>query len=184
MKLKHPCVGLVQSASIWGKTKEMLILPKVMKAMPNVTFYWAGDGRYKDKVLPELQKCENFEWLSNLEYPQKVRQFLTEIDVYALCSGLDMTPISLLEAQLLGKPVVATDIGGISETIRDNETGFLVKQGDYNDWVDKLSNLINDEKFKTKMKKAGPEFVEENFSWENTVKKLINYFEKNSNNTY
>ncbi len=178
MKLKHPCVGLVQAAGIWGKTKEMLILPKVMKAMPDVTFYWAGDGQYKNKVLPELQKCDNFEWLGKIEYPKKIREFLTEIDVYALFSGLDMTPLSLLEAQLLGKPVIATDVGGISETMENEKTGILVKQGNYNDWIIKLSNLINNEKSKIEMNKAGPDFVNENFNWKNTIKELIIFFEK------
>ena len=48
MKLKHPCVGLLQSAVIFEKAKEMLTLEQVLKALPNVTFYWVGDGPYKD----------------------------------------------------------------------------------------------------------------------------------------
>ena len=44
MKLKHPCVGIFQSATIWDKTKELLILPKILEKMPNVHFYLAGDG--------------------------------------------------------------------------------------------------------------------------------------------
>ena len=51
MKLQHPCVGLVQSASIWGKTRELLILPKILEAMPNVMFYWVGDGAYANLSL-------------------------------------------------------------------------------------------------------------------------------------
>ena len=54
MKLKHPCVGLLQGAVIWGKAQEMLILEKVLKEMPDVTFYWVGDGPYRDKILPIL----------------------------------------------------------------------------------------------------------------------------------
>jgi len=37
--LNHPCVGLLQDAKIWGKTQEMFVLEKVLKYMPNVTFY-------------------------------------------------------------------------------------------------------------------------------------------------
>jgi len=39
MKLKHPCVGFLQGAEIWEKTKEMLLLPDIMKNMPEVNFY-------------------------------------------------------------------------------------------------------------------------------------------------
>jgi len=169
MNLKHPCVGLVQAANIWGKTQEMLILPKVLEAMPDVTFYWAGDGPYRDKILPQLEKYTNFKWLGSLEYPDKVRQFLTEIDVYALISGLDMTPVSLLEAQLMKKPVVASNVGGVSETMRDTETGFLVAQGDYQDWIGKLGMLIEDEKKRSELGILGSEFVKENFSWEKNI---------------
>ena len=90
MKLKHPCVGLLQGAVIWGKAQEMLILENVLRSMPNITFYWVGDGPYRDKILPILEKYENFKWLGPLQYPDKVREYLSEIDIYALISGLDM----------------------------------------------------------------------------------------------
>ena len=51
MNLKHPCVGLLQRASWWGKTSEMLILKKVLEKMPDVSFYWAGDGPLRERVL-------------------------------------------------------------------------------------------------------------------------------------
>jgi len=59
MKLKHPCVGLVQGAVIFEKTKELLTLTKVLEKMPDVTFYWVGDGPYRDDVLPTLEKFDN-----------------------------------------------------------------------------------------------------------------------------
>ena len=54
MKLKHPCVGLLQRSNWWGKTSEMLILKKVLEKMPDVNFYWAGDGPLRDRILSEL----------------------------------------------------------------------------------------------------------------------------------
>ena len=51
IELEHPAVGLVQDANWWGKTKEMLVLENVLKSMPDVHFYWAGDGQYKEKIL-------------------------------------------------------------------------------------------------------------------------------------
>ena len=166
LKLKHPCVGLVQTANIWGKTKEMLLLPKILEAMPDVTFYWVGDGPYRDKILPTLAKCDNFKWLGKLEYPEKVRQFLTEIDVYALITGLDMTPKSLLEAQLMEKPVVATNVGGIPEIMKNNETGYLVEEGNHLEWIEKLNELLKDENKRKQFGTAGRSFVKENFSIE------------------
>jgi glycosyltransferase involved in cell wall biosynthesis len=126
MKLNHPCIGLIQSANIWEKTKEILLLTKIMNKFPQITFYWVGDGPYRNEVLPKLEKFDNFTWLGSLEYPNEVRKFLSEIDVYALISGIDMSPLTLLEAQLMEKPVIATNVGGIPELMIDGKTGFLI----------------------------------------------------------
>jgi len=175
MKLKHPCVGLLQTANIWGKTKEMLLLPKILEAMPDVNFYWAGDGPYRDKILPILEKYDNFKWLGSLEYPNKVREFLTEIDVYALVSGLDMTPNSLLQAQLMKKPVIATNVGGIPEVMVNNETGYLVELGHHEMWIEKISNLITNQQQAKKMGNSGSIFVMNNFSWELAAKNFQSF---------
>jgi len=173
MKLKHPCVGLLQGAWIWGKTKEMLTLSKVLEALPEVTFYWVGDGPYREQVISVLGKYDNFKWLGRLEYPDKVREFLSSIDVYALVSGMDLAPLTLKEAQLMEKPVVATDVGGIPEMMADKTTGFLVKEGDYNGWIEKISFLINDSKSAKEMGLRGRKFVENNFSWDLIAKRFL-----------
>ena len=166
MKLKHPCVGLLQGAVIFEKTKELLTLTKVLEKMPDVTFYWAGDGPYRDDVLPILEKFDNFQWLGALEYPDKVRDFLTEIDVYALLSGIDMSPLTLLEAQLMEKPVIATNVGGIPELMKDGETGFLVTKNNPEELAEKISILVNDNKKSESMSKKGKDFVSTNFNWD------------------
>ena len=179
MNLKHPCVGLVQRATIWGKAQEMLVLKDVLEKMPDVMFYWAGDGPYREKTLAELEKYDNFKWLGNLEYPDKVREFLTEIDVYALVSGIDMSPLTLQEAQLMKKPVVATNVGGIPEIMKENETGFLVEKGNSKEWIEKLSLLISDEQKRKIMGENGRKFIEENFSWNKIAKEFLKILEKN-----
>ena len=178
MTLKHPCVGLLQGAVIWGKAQEMFVLENVLKSMPDVTFYWAGDGPHRDKILSVLGKYDNFKWLGSLQYPDKVREYLTEIDVYALVSGIDMSPLTLQEAQLMKKPVVATNVGGIPELMKNNETGFLVEKGDVNEWIEKLSLLINDKEKRKTMGEAGRKFVEKNFNWNKIAKEFLDILDK------
>ena len=181
MKLKHPCIGIVQSSTIWGKTKELLILPKVMEKFPNVMFYWVGDGPYRDKILPILEKYKNFQWLGKLDYPEKVRQFLSEIDIYALISGLDMSPLTLQEAQLMEKPVIATDVGGIPELMKDKETGYLVRKGDADDLIEKINLLLDETVDRKKMGNRGKEFVSKKFSWDIITKQFIELMKNYSN---
>ena len=88
-----------------------------------------------------LIKFDNFHWLGPLSYPDKVREFLSEIDIYAIITGMDTTPLSLKEAQLMQVPVIGTDVGGISETMKDGETGFLVREGEYKNMSRKNLNV-------------------------------------------
>jgi glycosyltransferase involved in cell wall biosynthesis len=182
MNLKHPCVGLLQDANIWEKTKEMLTLAKVLEAMPNVMFYWAGDGPYRDQILPVLKKYDNFKWLGSLQYPDQVRQFLTEIDVYALVSGIDMSPLTLQEAQLMQKPVVATNVGGIPELMQNNETGFLVEKQNPDKIIDSLSILVNNDDQQKQMGIVGRSFIEENFSWNIIAKRFLDVLNSHLDN--
>ena len=180
MELKHPCVGILQSATIWEKTKELMILPEVLKKMPDVHFYWAGDGVYRDKILPLLEKYENFHWLGSLEYPNKVREFLTEVDVYALISGIDMSPLTLQEAQLMEKPVIATNVGGIPELMKDGETGLLIEKNNSNELFEKLSMLLNNLENANQMGVKGKEFVKSNFNWEKICNDFLNHLKKHN----
>ena len=162
----------------------MLVLKKVLKKMPEITFYWAGDGPYREQITTELKKFDNFHWLGRLDYPDKVREFLTEIDVYALVSGMDLAPLTLKEAQLMKKPVVATNAGGIPEMMIDGKTGFLVEEGDYDGWIKHLSNVINDKILSKKLGDGGQKFVNDTFNWEkiaqNFVVVLNNYVNEKS----
>jgi len=173
MELKHPCVGLLQGATIWGKTRELLLLKKIIPALPEVTFYWVGDGPYTNQILTELENFKNFKWIGSLDYPEKVREYLSGLDIYALISGIDMSPLTLQEAQLMKKPVVATNVGGVSELMIDNETGFLVQKGNAEEWIEKLSLLVNDEHKRETMGNAGRKFVEDNFSWDKIAKEFF-----------
>jgi len=178
MNLKHPCVGLIQKANIWEKTKEMLILPEILKKFPNVHFYWVGNGKYSDEIISVLGDYKNFHWLGSLTYPEKIRDFISEIDIFALFSGLDMTPLSILEASLMCKPVIATEIGGIPETIKNKETGFLVEKGNHEQWVTFLQFLLENPDKAKMMGEQGRKFVLENFNLELMAKNLISCCEK------
>jgi glycosyltransferase involved in cell wall biosynthesis len=184
MDLRHPCIGLVQSANIWEKTKEMLLLTKIMNKFPQITFYWVGDGPYRNEVLPKLEKFKNFKWLGSLDYPNKIRQFLSEIDAYALITGIDMSPLTLLEAQLMKKPVIATNVGGIPELMNNGKTGFLIEKNNSSDLQEKILFILK-EISTQKMGSEGKKFVIENFDWEIIAKKfkfILEQHLKNSKN--
>ena len=177
-KLIHPCVGLVQGFNIWGKTRELNTLRSVMRKLPNVTFYLAGDGIYRDKIIPKLKKFKNFVWMGNLEYPNEVKKFFSSIDVYLLLSGLEGLGQSIIESMLMKKPVIASNIGGIPEIVIDGETGFLVNLGDSDQIVHLINDLLSKPELVKEITAKAEENVKMNYSWEFLAKEFSDILEK------
>ena len=86
--------------------------------------------------------------------------------------------IVYLEANYYKVPVIGTATGGISEAIIDGETGFLIKQNDIKDLVDKIIFLYNNELKRKEMGENGFNRVIRDFKWENLIQNYINLIRK------
>ena len=179
-KLKHPCVGLLQGLNVWGKTKELLLLDKVMKELPEVTFYLAGTGIYENRIIPKLNKNKNFIWLKHINYSNEVKEFLSEIDVYLLLSGLEGLGQTIIESLLMKRPTIASNVGGIPELIKDNETGFLVQNGSEEEIVSKISKILANSDLSERISTNGHAFVKKEFSWQNIAEKFVSILKAQS----
>jgi len=76
-----------------------------------------------------------------------------------------------VEAMASGRPVVASDIGGLADSVVDGETGFLVPPGDARALADKLRMLLDDAELRAEMGKRGRAHVEHNFYWPRIIEK-------------
>ena len=161
-----------------GENKRNAYFAKILQAYPEITFYWAGDGEYKKQILSKLEQFKNFIPLGNISYPDEVKKYVSDIDIFALISGMDSFGQAILEGSLLKKPVLATNVGGIPEIVIHGKTGFLINEGDYEDWIDKIGLLINDQEKCKEMGEHGRKFVEDNFSWKVIVKKFLGDLKK------
>jgi len=97
----------------------------------------AGDGPHMGK-LKEMLDSSNVKNIVLKGFVHDVDQFLEELDVFVLPSKFESFPLSILEAMSVGLPIIATDSGGVSEMVKTNYNGFLIK---YNDDYS-LSNAI------------------------------------------
>ena len=84
-----------------------------------------------------------------------VPDILAETDVFVLASKTETLPISILEAMRAGLPVVASDVGGVSEEVVDGETGLLVAPGSVEELSTALGSLLADKKMRIAMGRAG-----------------------------
>jgi glycosyltransferase involved in cell wall biosynthesis len=103
---------------------------------------------------------------------QNIQNVLEGMDIVVLTSLNEGTPLSLIEAQLCGKPVVAPDVGGISDTMVDGETGFLLKGHDVREFAGAIERLVNDEQLRDQMGEKGRQFASSSFSKEKEVERM------------
>lgn len=96
-------------------------------------------------------------------------------DIVVLVSdSVETFPLSFLEAQSCGKPVVGMNVGGVAETFAPGLSGYLIDQGDETAMAHVLRDLSSDRARCRQMGFAGREFVEANF----TVERMVGEYER------
>ncbi len=148
---------------------------KILKehAVQNTAFFIIGDGDlkmeleqyfekahvpYSEKEISDENRVVFTSWLTNIP------EVMSGLDIVVLTSLNEGTPLSLIEAQAYGKPVVATNVGGVSDTLIKNVTGFCIEKNDLNEFVSKVFLLVNDAAKRIEMGEAGAKFINQKFS--------------------
>jgi glycosyltransferase involved in cell wall biosynthesis len=100
---------------------------------------------------------------------QNVWPYLDGADLFVLSSLSEGVSITLLEAMAAGLPIVATDVGGNREVVRNSVTGLLVPVGDHLALAERMVELLEDRPRAHRMGDAGRERVESDFNISRTV---------------
>jgi len=98
-------------------------------------------------------------------------------DIFVLPSYGEGMPMTILEAMSYAIPVIATNVGGIPELIKDGETGYLIEPGNLDQLLEKMKKLIEDENMRLSMGKKGIEAVEKDFSISEMANKIDEIYE-------
>lgn len=151
----------------------------IKKGPPNVKFFIIGDGEQRqnlinilhersipfslpDNYLPE-SKVIFTSWIANMY------EVIYDLDIVALTSLNEGTPVSIIEAQLCGKPVVAYNVGGVKDTFIDSRSGYLVPKGNMEELVKKMMLLISNPKLRAQMGVEAKAFASKHFSKDTEV---------------
>lgn len=135
------------------------LLLEVARKVPNIRFIMAGGG----DLLPEISRNSP----SNVDVIgwADAGRFLSAVNCVISTSENEGMPIALIEAQLAGKVVIATDVGSISEVIEHEVTGLLVKSN-AEAIVDSLKYLVDNPILMTQMSEAASRLSPKKFSIE------------------
>ena len=139
------------------------VIEKVLqKTSQKIRVFIVGDGEDKSKIQ-ELIGSKKMTYSENKEratfqftsWLKEIDHLNAGMDIICLTSKNEGTPVSLIEAQASGKPIVSTNVGGIENVIIPNKTALLSQVGDLNQFSNNLTQLIEDKALRFSMEKLG-----------------------------
>jgi glycosyltransferase involved in cell wall biosynthesis len=92
-------------------------------------------------------------------YIKNIKKIYNIIDVFVMPSLMEGIPNVILEAMAFGKPIVATDVGGIPALIKDGETGILVKPKTIKELANGIIQVLKFRDYAKKMGEKAKEYV-------------------------
>lgn len=152
-------------------------LPIIKGSYPNIKLYIAGMGGQYNKInslVKRLDLTENVVFLGNVFGSEK-RCLIASTDILVTPSRYEAFGIVILEAMASGKPVVASDVGGIPYIVDDGKTGLLFKDGDIDELAKNVLNLLTDKSTRLNMGRAGKEKAKL-FSWEEIADETVKVY--------
>lgn len=148
----------------------------ILKVRKNVEFIILGDGPQRERLERLIKELNREDSIKLLGYRNDVDVLLRSSDVFVLPSFSEGMPVSIIEAMRAGKPVVATDVGGISEEVIDGVTGLLIKPGDVLGLKDAILRFLDDEEYARMCGEKGFEVYCDRFSAERMCAETENVY--------
>ena len=154
----------------------------------NVRAFIIGDGESKEDIIA-LAETLGIEYSqSNIEFRKTPLTFTSWIrnidvvnagmDIIALSSLNEGTPVSLIEAQACNNPVVSTNVGGIENVVVNGKTGLLSQINDIDGYAQNLLELVENDAKRQEMRQNGWDHVKNSFSYKRLVKDIDLLYKK------
>ncbi|MFH1990696.1 MAG: glycosyltransferase family 4 protein [Patescibacteria group bacterium] len=179
--IPNPQVSETHKIGYVGRLVEDKGLEDILEAVKilgdyKLIIFGAGPLESKLKTMAKnLGISDKIEWRGFVPY-NKVPEALSQIDVFVYPSLHEGFGRAIMEALAMEKAVVATNVGGIPDLIKDGVNGFLVKPNNPQELVLKIQELLENKELREKFGKTGREYVSKNFEWNQGIKKFANLF--------
>lgn len=174
----HPIIGTVARLTTQKGIPYLLkAFQLILKDFPDCFLLIVGQGTEKKELETLSEQLGISSNVKFLGFREDVNEIMNLMDVFVLPSLWEGFPLTILEAQALGKSVVATSVSGSKEIIRDGENGFLVSPKDSQSLAHCINILLKNPKMREEFGKKGKEFVSKNFSLDRMVKDTEELYE-------
>lgn len=180
-----PTLGIIARLS---EEKGHLVLfsafKKLIEDYPRAKLLVVGAGR-KEKEFKSWVRCENLDtqiiFLGNIV---ELDSFFRILDVSVLPSTLEGLGLSILEAQASQIPVVASAVGGITEIIKDRETGILVNPGSPDELYQGIRILLEDSLLRKRIVCNAQQQIRERFSLDNMAGQVESVYKESMSGAF
>ena len=178
----HPGPVLSHGAILRGEKGHGIILKalvEIKKSFPNVRYLIAGEGQDRPLLEAEIATLGLADNVLLTGILQKIAPLLKISDVAVLPSLIEPLGMFQIEAQYLEIPTIASNTGGIPETMLHQKTGLMVEPGNVEQWGNAIIWMLSNPELAKQMAKAGKKMVIEKFSLHTNTNNLIRLFEQN-----
>ena len=161
----HQVVGIVGNLyPVKGHRYLIEGIPSILKSCPNTSFVFAGRGKLESELREQVRRLGLDSRVHFIGLRQDIPRILAMLDVFVLPSLSEGLSMAILEAMMVGKPVVATHVGGNPELISDGDTGYLVPPCDSSALASRLIKLLTDKQQAIQFSEKGKLRAESLFS--------------------
>lgn len=152
---------------------------EILETRNDVSFICIGAGPQLNEMKQYVKKYSNdIHFLGNIS---NVEIFINIFDICVLVSFAEGFSNSIMEYMALNKVVIATDHGGTSELVVDNETGFLISVSDHRSLTSKLILLLDNGDLRNHLGRNGRKRIEDFFTIDKMSKKFLEIYNKVDN---
>ena len=165
---------------IYGPDVLLRALSKVKKVIPDIVLNMAGEGEATTaitKMITDLGLEKNVHLVGFIENDQ-LYDFYSQQHLMIMPSHKEAFGVAAVEASACGRPVIATDVGGIPEVLVDGTTGLLIPKGDHERLAEAIIKLASDADLMNRMGRAGYDFVSANYSWDKSLDLMTELYER------
>ena len=167
-------------ALVDAKGQQYLVeaIPLILKKAPKAKFVIVGSGRLESNLRNCASRLGVSESIFFPGFREDVAKFLAAFDLFVAPSCMEGLNNSIIEAMMVGKPVVASDVGGIPEIVEDGKTGTLVPAGDPAALAEAVVDVLNNPETAARLASAGRETALREFTTDRMINGTISVYEQ------